>query len=967
MTSAALHNLDFKRCTWDYQYYASKLLKIKDQNQQLIPFDFWSPQAKFHEVVEAARKDRKLLRFIILKARREGMSTYCEGTIFWLSHMSENTDAAIIAHEKESGEKIFGMCKLFYDCLPKELQPMVRYGSKRELSFENPDPKTRNLNPGLRSSLTVLTAGKKDVARSAGYHNLHCCLAPDTLVLTSNWGLETIDAIKVGDYVLDESGHPTLVINKFIYDNEDECVRIVLWNNSAFPIVMTSNHQLLTDNGLKYASNITMSDRLVFPILPITSTIGSIDVKELCIFKDRPQGGGLKPKKPITNNIPIGDYLGFVFGLFMAEGSYGAYSKSTGLPNRVTFSIHENEVQDVMERIRKVCTIFNFTPKPRHQNSKTVNIECENAVFARFMYSTLGYNKVPPGFFYNCGEAFVRGVVHGYLYGDSNFRTQLYNDSTSDVIKLSSVRPHLVMWLRNALLSLGCGYSGIQSMEGGIFHGRQTKPQLVLIIAGETFRNVAKILGININFAGRPHIQKWSYSKDMTQVLINIKDISYSYTPSVVNLEVANLAHQYLLGSCTSKNSELGSWTKAEDVIPALIPTVPKTLNSVIFYESTAKGVGNFFHEEWLAAKEGSSNFIPFFLAWFDLPEYVRQFNNTRERTAFIESLNSEEKELQITYVLSPEQLYWRRTTIADLRAAVELFRQEYPSNDEEAFIVSGVPLFDRRKLRTMFLKCREPKWRGNISKTGLRSDEHGNLRVWKLPETNAIYVMGIDVSGGGQYDPRSGKTKGDYSCIEVWKKLPIPLVAEQVAEWHGYVDPFNLAEIIAAVGKLYNEALASVEVESYGRVTLQELQNHYWNIYRQERIDTYDGSFTNKLGWETSLRSKKALISYGTHCISDMTIIVHSQDLVREFITFTQDESGGGSAIGGGYDDRVMATLISLYTMYRHVNQEPDDPSIIEVKKSAISVSKSFRDLEFARILEYGKDDTYDNHWLNT
>jgi hypothetical protein len=586
MPSAVLQNLDFKRCVWDFEYYASKLLKIKDQNQQLISLNFWSPQSKFHKVVEDARQNRKLLRFIILKARREGMSTYCEGTIFWLSHMNENTESAIIAHEKESGEKIFNMCKLYYDCLPKELQPMVRYGSKRELSFENPDPKTRNLNPGLRSSLTVLTAGKKDVARGSGYHNLHC--------------------------------------------------------------------------------------------------------------------------------------------------------------------------------------------------------------------------------------------------------------------------------------------------------------------------------------------------------------------------------------------SELGSWTKAEDVVPALLPSVPKTQSSVIFYESTAKGVGNFFHEEWLAAKEGSSNFIPFFLAWFDLPEYVRQFNTLRERTAFLESLNNEEKELAATYNLSPEQLYWRRTTIADLRADVELFRQEYPSNDEEAFIVSGVPLFDRRKLRTMFLKCKEPKWRGNISKTGLKTDENGNLRIWRLPEANAIYVMGIDISGGGQYDPRSGKTRGDYSCISVWKKLPVPLVAEQVAEWHGYVDPFNLAEIIAGVGKLYNEALASVEVESYGRVTLQELQNHYWNIYRQERIDTYDGSFTNKLGWETSLRSKKALISYGTHCISDMTIIVHSQDLIREFITFTQDDSGGGSAVGKGYDDRVMAALIGLYTMYRHVNQEPEDAPIIQSRKPAISTVTKFRDLEFARILAYGKDDSYDDTWLN-
>ena len=579
--------LDFKRCIWDYEYYAAKLLKIKDQKQQLLPLNFWSPQVKFHKLVETSRQAGKLQRFIILKARREGMSTYCEGRLFWASHMNENTESAIIAHEKEAGEKIFNMCKLFYDNLAPALRPLARYASKHELVFENPDPKTRYANPGLRSSLTVLTAGKKDVARGSGYNNIHA--------------------------------------------------------------------------------------------------------------------------------------------------------------------------------------------------------------------------------------------------------------------------------------------------------------------------------------------------------------------------------------------SEIASWTNPEEVTPSLIPTVPKTLESMIFYESTAKGVGNFFHKEWLAAKEGVSNFIPFFLAWFDLPEYIRQFNHSLERTAFIESLNDEEKELSQLYSLAPEQLYWRRTTIADLRADVELFRQEYPSNDKESFIVSGAPIFDRRKLRIMYLKCRDPLWRGTIDHKGRTGNEQGSFKIWKYPEQNGIYCMGVDVSGGGHFDPRTGKSTGDFSCIEVWKKLPAPLMAEQVAEWHGYIDPYNFAEVVAAVGKFYNEALASVEVESFGRVTLQELQANYWNLYRQERIDRYDGSLTDKIGWETNLRSKKALISFGTHCISDMTILVHSEDLVTEFMTFIRDDSGGGSAAGTGYDDRVMAGLIGLYTMHRHINEEPNDSPIIQAARSPLSHSPNYIDREFAEILAYNiSSDTYEDTWLN-
>ena len=34
---------------------------------------------------------------------------------------------------------------------------------------------------------------------------------------------------------------------------------------------------------------------------------------------------------------------------------------------------------------------------------------------------------------------------------------------------------------------------------------------------------------------------------------------------------------------------------------------------TMIAYESTANGTGNFFHKEWLAAKKGQSQFEPFF------------------------------------------------------------------------------------------------------------------------------------------------------------------------------------------------------------------------------------------------------------------------------------------------------------------------------------------------------------------
>jgi len=577
--------LNMQKCVDDFTYYAHNLLRIKDKDSQLVPLKLWDPQMQLHSILEDLRTRNQLQRVIVLKARQEGISTYSEGRMFWAAHMNENSKNVVIAHEKESGTSIFGMCRLFYDCLPRSMRPMTRYSSKKELVFENPDAKTRYANPGLRSAVEVYTAGKKNVARGTTIHNLHC--------------------------------------------------------------------------------------------------------------------------------------------------------------------------------------------------------------------------------------------------------------------------------------------------------------------------------------------------------------------------------------------SELGSWAFPEDVIPALVPTIPKNNQSLIVYESTAKGVGNFFHGEWLRAVEGVSNFKPFFLAWFDLQSYSREFNTRKDRDSFKEHLNDEENELRRIYNLTLEQLYWRRLTIADLKGDVELFRQEYPATADEAFLVSGVPIFDRHKLRLMSIKCTEPEFRGDITDKGLVANEDGPLKLWKGPKSGGIYVIGADVADGGM--------GGDYSCIEVWRKLPNPYVAEQVAEWHGHLDPYNFAHVIHKVAVLYNEALVGVEINAHGLATQQELQHHYWNLYQQEHFDRYRNQLMNKIGWETTMRSKKLLIAFGTHCISDMTILVHSSDFVRECMTFVRDEQGSAAASGNGFDDRVMSGLIGLFIMHQVINEEPIESSVFQAEAPPMSTlvtedskNRLTIDSEFASILAYGSTGDYEQSWLN-
>ena len=129
--------------------------------------------------------------------------------------------------------------------------------------------------------------------------------------------------------------------------------------------------------------------------------------------------------------------------------------------------------------------------------------------------------------------------------------------------------------------------------------------------------------------------------------------------------------------------------------------------------ESTANGVGDYFHSMWNQAVKGENEFIPIFLAWFTDPTYTRSFRSEAEKNEFIKQVDQTytdtsgkevrtyEYNLKVKNSLTYEQLNWRRWTIKNKCGGdEELFMQEYPSTPEEAFISSGRPKFNISSLK---------------------------------------------------------------------------------------------------------------------------------------------------------------------------------------------------------------------------------------------------------------------------
>ena len=67
--------------------------------------------------------------------------------------------------------------------------------------------------------------------------------------------------------------------------------------------------------------------------------------------------------------------------------------------------------------------------------------------------------------------------------------------------------------------------------------------------------------------------------------------------------------------------SEFAFWPKPEEALIALTEAVPADGRVVI--ESTANGMGNYFHDLWVAARNEENGFATHLYLWFESPEYV--------------------------------------------------------------------------------------------------------------------------------------------------------------------------------------------------------------------------------------------------------------------------------------------------------------------------------------------------------
>lgn len=378
--------------------------------------------------------------------------------------------------------------------------------------------------------------------------------------------------------------------------------------------------------------------------------------------------------------------------------------------------------------------------------------------------------------------------------------------------------------------------------------------------------------------------------------------------------------------------SEVAFWANADLHAAGIGETVGDEPGTEMFLESTACGIGNWFFNAWYDAKRGRSDYIAVFLGWNLEEAYRVPAPHDFVRTSSDDNEFENEVVLAEEYGLDNDQLMWRRQKI--IKLGLDLFKQEYPINDDEAFRYSGKTFFQKSKIDLMRHRAKEPLYRGTLEQVGddirFTHDPDGDIEVWEMPRKGESYVCGVDVSEGKELDG----AKNDQHSINIVRRGDRPV---QVARAAPNIGPDELGRLGVLMCLWYNYAVIGPERNNMGLATVIAIQDTgYENVYmmHEAEADNEKGDKeSSKPGWHTNIATRGVLCNDLRQAIREGTIIVNSEISIGQFGTFVRNRQGKPEAASGCLDDEVFSLGICLQLIKR---TDPDDYMTEEQMRAA-------------------------------
>jgi hypothetical protein len=408
--------------------------------------------------------------------------------------------------------------------------------------------------------------------------------------------------------------------------------------------------------------------------------------------------------------------------------------------------------------------------------------------------------------------------------------------------------------------------------------------------------------------------------------------------------------------------SELGLWKRTEgktpeDVFKSVAGGIANLPLTMIVSESTPRGSGNFFAEEYHRAKNGDSAYEAVFISPAYNPYDVVDVKNRKGFARWIiENKNRRENPDEIfghkgkRCRVSGEYI-WKMWTLGSslenimwyLLKHLELSRHsdmasEAPIDDIEAFSNTDALAFDMYDIEEMEQRdVKDPMKVGDIySDYTLKAEvlnnykfeekASGTMKVWEEPNPTLMtdqYIVVVDI--GGKWK------KADWSVIRVLDRSDLATggMEKTALMWHGHIPHDHLAWKAVQVAMWYNNALLvfesntletkdknrDVEEGDQMEYILETINRSYRNLFMRRSKGADDVKQTGgtwKFGFHTNRETKPQIVDHIDDAIRNKNYIEHDAGTIAEFKTYERND-GVYEAMAGCKDDRLMTAGIGL------------------------------------------------------
>lgn len=345
---------------------------------------------------------------------------------------------------------------------------------------------------------------------------------------------------------------------------------------------------------------------------------------------------------------------------------------------------------------------------------------------------------------------------------------------------------------------------------------------------------------------------------------------------------------------------------------------------SLVVADSTPNGPQGWFYRTWTQDNEWAK----IFAAWFEFEDSQLPFKSKSDLKDFKDSLTDDEKSELERFDVTWEQLHWRRRTLQDkCNGDVSKFRQEYPSDPEECFLMSSRPRFQPEVIQEMQAAAEKQRVvTGYVNlhdhdKASFVPDTGGSWKIFNEPEYDSKYLISVDTCTGEDQQDQGLAADPDFHSVQVWRQAYEDWggdwhLSRLVALHHSRLDIGVLAHEIQAIAKWYGNAFVVPEVNNSGLALVKYLLDMGLTVYRRRRVNDSTGMVEKSFGWSTDKITRKTVIDHLASEIMDRNVDIPSIDVLKEMKVFVVNDKGKPEAAPGHHDDHVLATAIALYNM---------------------------------------------------